>query len=106
MKITTRLLLVFLATGPLLIAACSTGEAGAAAQQEASSVTPVPVEIAHPYYAEIAAVYATNAVLTSESDAAVTARVAGDLVEFLSEEGDRVEAGEALARLDGERLRL
>lgn len=106
MKTTTRLLLVFSSTGLMMLAACSSGEAGAAAEQEAASVTPVPVEIVNPYYAEISAVYATTAVLTSEADAAVTARVAGELVELLVEEGDRVEAGEALARLDGERLRL
>jgi multidrug resistance efflux pump len=36
----------------------------------------------------------------------VLARVSGEVVEILVEEGDEVEEGQVLARLDGDRLRL
>ena len=50
--------------------------------------------------------YDATATITSDSDAPVVARVSGEIVELLVEEGDAVEEGQVLARLDGERLRL
>ncbi len=70
------------------------------------ATTPVPVEVAQPYRQDIRASYEATATLTSDADAPVIARVAGELVELLVEEGDTVKAGQVLARLDGERLRL
>ena len=68
--------------------------------------TPVPVETAMPSRSDINATYYASASLASDADASVTARVGGEIVELLVEEGDRVEVGQVLARLDGERLRL
>lgn len=95
-------LIVACASG-LLASACQTGEARAV-KDDAS--TPLPVEVALPVTADIAAVFAATAPLGADRDAVVTARTAGRVVEILVEEGDRVRAGQPLARLDGERAAL
>lgn len=89
-----------------LISGCGVGEASVADADVIAAATPVPVETATPFRSDIYATYAASASISSDADAPVTARVAGEVVELAVEEGDRVEAGEVLARLDGERLRL
>jgi membrane fusion protein (multidrug efflux system) len=89
-----------------LISGCGVGEASVADADTILAATPVPVETVTPYRLDMNATYAATASITSDSDAPVTARVAGDVVELAVEEGDRVEAGQILARLDGMRLRL
>jgi len=55
---------------------------------------------------EAAAFYSGTAALEAEEEATVVARVGGVVEEILVEEGAAVRAGQALARLDDERLRL
>ena len=88
-----------------LLTACSDGRASVTEEPEAS-VAAVPVETATPFHSDINATYAASASIASDADAPVTARVTGQIVELVVEEGDRVVAGQVLARLDGERLRL
>ncbi len=102
-RITTILALVLL--GGTLSAGCSDGQASAAETSEAE-IAAVPVETTTPSHSDINATYSATASIASDIDAPVTARVAGQVVELLVEEGDRVKAGQILARLDGERLRL
>jgi len=89
-----------------LLSGCGVGEASVNNADVIAAATPVPVETATPFRSDIYATYAASASIASDADAPVTARVAGEIVELLVEEGDRVEAGQVLARLDGERLRL
>ena len=89
----------------LLISGCGVGEAGAAGDESAAA-TPLPVEVALPVRAEIFATYHTTATLDPDADAPVLSRVEGEVVEILVEEGDFVTAGQVIARLDGDRLRL
>jgi membrane fusion protein (multidrug efflux system) len=89
-----------------LLSGCGVGEASVASTDEIRSATPVPVEVAVPARADIFATYEATTTIASDADAPVVAKVAGDVVELLVEEGDMVAAGDALARLDGERLRL
>jgi len=84
---------------------CGVGEAKSA-DASPDPVTPLPVKTLLPRVGDIFASYQTAAALVAESDAAVRARVAGEVIEILVEEGSRVEKGQLLARLDGERLRL
>jgi membrane fusion protein (multidrug efflux system) len=86
------------------LAGCGVGEASMA--DEAASVAAVPVEVARPYRADIHATYEATATITTDADAPVVARIAGEIVALHVEEGDFVEEGEVLATLDGERLRL
>jgi membrane fusion protein (multidrug efflux system) len=85
---------------------CGIGEASVSDQTTIEAATPIPVETTTPYRSDIYATYETSAAIATDSDAPVVARASGELVELLAEEGDRVEAGQILARLDGERLRL
>jgi len=85
------------------LSACGIGEAKTA---EVTAATPLPVEVAAPLMADIFATYQSTTTIRSDAEAPVLARVSGEVVEILVEEGDDVEQGQLLARLDGERLRL
>ena len=93
--------LVFLTA---LAAGCGAGDAESPAADTAQA--PLPVAVVSPHVADLAATYATTSSLEAEQEAVIPARVAGDVVEILVEEGDRVTRGQVLARLDGERARL
>lgn len=93
-------------TGIAVIPGCGTGEASVANEAEIRAATPVPVEVSAPVRADIFATYHATATIESDADAPVLARVSGEVVELLVEEGEIVNAGQVLARLDGERLRL
>lgn len=81
----------------------SGGETGKDGEEE---TPPVPVEVRAIERGDVFAVYTGTASLETDADAMVVAKVAGEVVQLLVEEGDRVKAGQVLARLDGDRLRL
>ena len=87
-------------------AGCGVGEASVSDAEAVQAASPVPVEVAQPFRADLRATYSATATITSDSDAPVVARVQGEVVELLVEEGDSVAEGQVLARLDGQRLRL
>jgi len=96
-----------LAMTSLTLAGCSVGEASATADTaETEASAPVPVETAVVHRGDIFATYEATSTIASDADAPVPAKVPGDVIEILVEEGDRVREGDVLARLDGERLRL
>lgn len=99
-------LLTSVAATSLLISGCGVGEASVADANDVQAATPVPVETTIPLRSDIYATYAATASIASDADAPVTARASGEVVELIVEEGDRVVAGQVLARLDGERLKL
>lgn len=66
----------------------------------------IPVEIALGTRGDIYAVYSGTAPIEAFADAQVVAKVGGEVREILVEEGDDVERGQLLARLDGDRLRF
>ena len=88
------------------LAGCGVGEASVSDADAVQAATPVPVEVAQPFRADLSATYAATATITSDNDAPVVARVSGEVVQLLVEEGDVVAEGQVLARLDGQRLRL
>jgi len=89
-----------------LLQACGVGEASNSTAEEIQAAMPVPVEVTFPLREDIYATYQATATIASDIDAPVLARVKGEVVQLLVEEGDWVLQGQALARLDGERLRL
>ncbi len=99
--------LVIIATIALLttpLAGCDSGHARGA--ERAAPPAPLPVAIAAPTIADISATYKTTATIVADAEAPILARVAGEVVEILVEEGEVVHEGQVLARLDGARLRL
>ncbi|MDJ0814137.1 MAG: efflux RND transporter periplasmic adaptor subunit [Woeseiaceae bacterium] len=106
MKATTPLIAVLALTGIAVIPGCGTGQASVTDAAEVRAATPVPVETSAPVRADIFATYHATSTIESDVDAPVLARVGGEVVELLVEEGDVVAAGQVLARLDGQRLRL
>lgn len=106
MKAPKSLLAVLALSSIAIIPGCGTGEASITDEAEVRAATPVPVEIAIPVRANIFATYHATSTIESDADAPVLARVPGEVIELLVEEGDQVHTGQVLARLDGERLRL
>lgn len=66
----------------------------------------VPVEVAKASRNAISASYSGTANLEAPGEAQVVAKTAGVMVQLLAEEGDQVKAGQVLARLDGDKVRL
>ena len=91
------------------IAGCEMGDkesGGSDASGEEDEQAAVPVEVGALERGDVYAMYTGTASLETDADALVVAKVAGEIVELRTEEGDRVQAGQILARLDGDRLRL
>ncbi len=102
---------VLLLAVTILCAGCSQGGRGANGKKNgengaAEDVPPIPVEIARAKTGDAVAAYSGTAALEAEQEAMVVAKVGGEVVNIAVEEGDRVKAGQVLARLDGDRLRL
>jgi membrane fusion protein (multidrug efflux system) len=68
--------------------------------------TAVPVETQPLKRAEMIAVYSGTAPIEAHEEAVVVAKVGGEVRQIYVEEGDAVQPGQILARLDGDRLRL
>lgn len=100
---TIRTVTIAVATAALL-SACGVGTASDTDSDE--SIAAIPVEVTQAVRADIFATYDSSATIASDADAPVVSRVSGEVVELLAEEGDKVTAGQVLARVDGERLRL
>ena len=66
----------------------------------------VPVEVAKAARHAISASYSGTANLEAPDEAQVVAKTSGVMVQLLAEEGDQVRAGQILARIDGDRVRL
>ena len=79
---------------------------GKAKDEKQDAAPAVPVEVARPKVADIAAVYSGTASIKADRVAFVTPKVSGEIRAVLAEEGDQVKAGQVLARLDGDMLRL
>ncbi len=101
---------VALACLPLLAACQVSVDSGEndepVAEEEEEETAPVPVEITKPIRGDVYAVYSGTAPIEAFAEADVIAKVEGEVRELLVEEGDEVSAGQVLARLDGDRLRL
>lgn len=82
------------------------GEATSGETAQEDEAPPVPVEVIQPERGDVFAVYSGTASLESDEEAGVVAKVGGEVIDIRTEEGDRVKAGQVLARLDGDRLRL
>lgn len=87
-----------------LLSACQQGNN--AETEEEEETPPIPVETSTPVRGDVLAVYSSTAPIEAFAEADVIAKVKGEIREVLSEEGDNVVAGQVMAHLDGDRLRL
>lgn len=95
--------LVLAAASLAALSGCDRGEASVSAPPEPAEV---PVAASPALVADAAARHSGSTHLEADAEAAVSARAAGQVIEVLVEEGDRVRAGQVMARLDGARSRL
>lgn len=93
-----------LAAALVLLAGCN--DANGKTNDSKDEPAAVPVEVARPSRGDIVAVYSGTAPVEAAREAHVVAKVGGEVRQLLAEEGTRVRAGQVLARLDGDRLRL
>ena len=89
-----------------LAAGCSNGKAKDKEGAENEKNSTVPVEVQTLKRAEMVAVYSGTAPIEAHEEATVVAKVGGEVRQIYVEEGDAVQPGQVLARLDGDRLRL
>lgn len=108
----SRFALVLGLATALALTACKRGEGedGDAQSEEETAEQKkneaVPVEVAAVAERRISASYSGTANLEVPADAQVVAKTGGVLLRVLVEEGDTVQAGQALAQIDPERTRL
>ena len=100
----------WLAAALLLAAATALmacGQANGDSKNDGKEDVPaVPVEVATTQRAEMAALYSGTAPIEADRRALVMPKVSGEIRAVLADEGQRVKAGQTLARLDGDQLRL
>jgi len=92
----------------MLVTGCSKPSGGdkSGDDSDGDKAAAIPVEITRPVRGDIFATHTGTAAIEAFAEALVVAKVGGEIREVLAEEGDDVEAGQLLARLDGDRLRL
>lgn len=94
------LAVVFVAAG---CGGAANGNEGADTEEE---TVRIPVQTRSVQLGGVTAAYEGTATLEAEREATVVARTSGVMLELMVEEGDRVERGQVLARLDSDRHRL
>lgn len=94
--------LKFLAPILLGLSGCNSGHSA----QQPPAAEALVVDSVTPERRDLVASHTGTATLAADAEAVVRAKVAGQVVAVLAEEGDTVARGQALARLDGNRLRL
>ena len=87
----------------LLLSGCSGGKD---ADKDKKEEAVIPVEAARVSTGGIDAAYRGTATMEAENEATVVAKTGGVIEQILVEEGQKVRAGQTLARLDTERLRV
>jgi len=103
MNFKTIAIITLTATLSISLAGC--GDVDAKVAQDASSdlqasVSALPVEVAAASKGDIFATYHTTTAISADAEAPVRAKVEGEIIQLLVEEGDRVVAGQVLARCD------
>src|SRR5690349_11919264 len=90
----------------VLLAAALLTACGGAKEEEKKEEVAVPVEVGKVTVGAIEAAYRGTATLEAEDEATVLAKTSGVIEQILTEEGQRVSAGQVLARMETDRLKL
>ncbi len=102
-----KALLAFLlmTSGALALNGCNVAS-GKENDGDEKEIVTVPVEAAEVETGDIAAFYSGTATLEADQRATIVAQTTGVVLEVLAEEGDYVEAGQVMARMETDRYRL
>lgn len=103
-SIPANLLSVFFLT--LLVALQACNNSNEQAGNIADNTPLIPVEVSNVSRGDISAFYANTATLEAEQEATVVSKVRGIIRELLVEEGDKVQAGQVIARIEDEQYRI
>lgn len=88
------------------LSGCQNADAGTATSDEEASEPAVPVEVITTDRATLHATFTTTTMLEALQEADVVARVGGIVEEISAEEGDFVNKGDVLARIEQERFAM
>ena len=97
-------LLFLLVTSLIFTMACGDGNNNE--QNENDEKLVIPVEVSNVNRGNISAYYANTATLEAEQEATVVAKVRGIVREIYVEEGDEVEAGQVIAKIEDDQYRI
>lgn len=114
MTSSNKLSKLFLASSIALLSlnltGCGSATASADPQQEVNAekteIAAVPVEVTRAMTGNISSHYASTAILEAKDEAQVVSKVAGILQSVYVEEGDYVQAGQILAKIEPQRYQL
>jgi len=102
----SKSILLAILAASVALSGCGDDANGKTREGKADDPVAIPVEVSTPLRAEMLAIYTGTAALEADREASVVAKVNGEVRALLIEEGQQVRAGQLLARLDGDQLRL
>jgi membrane fusion protein (multidrug efflux system) len=97
---------MLLLAGVMALGGCKRGEGDSQAKDAAKGPEAVPVEVAPVTHRPIAASYSGTAPLEARGESQVIAKTSGVALTVMAEEGQHVNAGQVLVRLDSARAAL
>lgn len=99
----SQLNLFLIITALLLVQACG----GEEMSENSEDDTPtIPVEVSNVSRGNISAYYSNTATLEAEQEATVVSKVRGIIEEIYVEEGDRVQAGQVIAKIEDDQYQI
>lgn len=104
MKRTSRSMIAALALVALVAASWGCSDSNSSPSGEKKDRIVVPVEVGAVIEGSISAYFTGTATVEAEEETEVVAKVGGVIERILVEEGDRVEAGQVIAKLDDEKI--
>jgi len=90
----------------VLIQGCLSQANGSGDENASEEVLAIPVEAVTVTQSDVAAFYSGTATLEADQQATVVSQITGVVLDILAEEGDFVEAGQILARVETDRYAL
>ncbi|MGB0514381.1 MAG: efflux RND transporter periplasmic adaptor subunit [Wenzhouxiangellaceae bacterium] len=97
------LLLILSASLFLMLGGCGSNARSQNGEEDSEEPVAIAVEVAEIATGDVASAYSGTATLVPERQTAVVAKLGGIVLEILVEEGDQVEEGQVLARLERDR---
>jgi len=105
-ELVSRICLALILISAILLQGCMSQAEGNEEQEEAAKDPAIPVEAMAISNEDVAAFYSGTATLEADQQAIVVSQITGVVLEILAEEGDFVEAGQVLAKVETDRYRL